>query len=112
MVMYVAMIIFFSFFYTAAVFNPQETADNLKKYGGFVPGSGSGSATAEYFDDVLTRLTAVGGLYLAAVCLLPELLISNYGLPFYFGGNVDFDRGVGDDGYGDADPVASACASV
>ncbi|HSU05250.1 MAG TPA: SecY family transport protein, partial [Acetobacteraceae bacterium] len=86
MIMYAAMIIFFSFFYTAVVFNPQETADNLKKYGGFVPGIRPGSATAEYFDYVLTRLTAVGGLYLAAVCLLPELLISNYGLPFYFGG--------------------------
>ncbi len=86
MVMYAAMIIFFSFFYTAVVFNPQETADNLKKYGGFVPGIRPGSATAEYFDYVLTRLTAVGGIYLAAVCLLPELLISDYGLPFYFGG--------------------------
>jgi preprotein translocase subunit SecY len=86
MLLYAAMIIFFSFFYTAVVFNPQETADNLKKYGGFVPGIRPGSATAEYFDYVLTRLTAVGGLYLAAVCLLPELLINNYGLPFYFGG--------------------------
>jgi preprotein translocase subunit SecY len=86
MVLYAGMIIFFSFFYTAVVFNPQETADNLKKYGGFVPGIRPGSATAEYFDYVLTRLTAVGGLYLAAVCLLPELLINNYGLPFYFGG--------------------------
>jgi preprotein translocase subunit SecY len=86
MILYAAMIIFFSFFYTAVVFNPQETADNLKKYGGFVPGIRPGSATAEYFDYVLTRLTAVGGIYLAAVCLLPELLISNYGLPFYFGG--------------------------
>jgi preprotein translocase subunit SecY len=86
MLLYAGMIIFFSFFYTAVVFNPQETADNLKKYGGFVPGIRPGSATAEYFDYVLTRLTAVGGLYLAAVCLLPELLISDYGLPFYFGG--------------------------
>ncbi len=86
MALYAGMIIFFSFFYTAVVFNPQETADNLKKYGGFVPGIRPGSATAEYFDYVLTRLTAVGGLYLAGVCLLPELLISNYGLPFYFGG--------------------------
>ena len=80
------MIIFFSYFYTAVVFNPQETADNLKKYGGFVPGIRPGTATAEYFDYVLTRLTTVGALYLAAVCLLPELLISDYGLPFYFGG--------------------------
>ena len=84
--LYAGMILFFSFFYTAVVFNPEETADNLKKYGGFIPGIRPGSATAEYFDRVLTRLTAVGGLYLVAVCLLPEVLISDYGLPFYFGG--------------------------
>jgi len=84
--LYAAMIIFFSYFYTAVVFNPEETADNLKKYGGFIPGIRPGSATAEYFDRVLTRLTTVGGLYLVAVCLLPQILISDYGLPFYFGG--------------------------
>lgn len=86
MLLYAALIIFFSYFYTAVVFNPQETADNLKKYGGFVPGIRPGSATAEYFDHILTRLTTVGALYLAAVCLLPEILISHYGVPFYFGG--------------------------
>jgi preprotein translocase subunit SecY len=86
MVTYAALIIFFCFFYTAVVFNPQETADNLKKYGGFIPGIRPGNATAEYFDYVLTRLTAVGALYVAAVCLLPEILISHYGVPFYFGG--------------------------
>jgi preprotein translocase subunit SecY len=86
MAVYAAMIIFFSYFYTAVVFNPEETADNLKKYGGFIPGIRPGSATADYFDYVLTRLTTVGGLYLVAVCLLPEILISDYGLPFYFGG--------------------------
>ncbi len=86
MVMYAALIIFFCFFYTAVVFNPEETADNLKKYGGFIPGIRPGSATAEYFDYVLTRLTAVGALYVVAVCLLPEILISRYGVPFYFGG--------------------------
>jgi len=86
MVLYALGIIFFSFFYTAVVFNPEETADNLKKYGGFIPGIRPGSATAQYFDHVLTRLTTVGGLYLVAVCLLPEVLISDYGLPFYFGG--------------------------
>jgi len=86
MVTYAALIIFFCFFYTAVVFNPQETADNLKKYGGFIPGIRPGVATAEYFDYVLTRLTAVGALYVAAVCLLPEILISHYGVPFYFGG--------------------------
>jgi preprotein translocase subunit SecY len=86
MATYAAMIIFFSYFYTAVVFNPQETADNLKKYGGFIPGIRPGTNTAEYFDYVLTRLTTVGALYLAAVCLLPEFLISHYGVPFYFGG--------------------------
>ncbi|HYZ30910.1 MAG TPA: preprotein translocase subunit SecY [Crenalkalicoccus sp.] len=86
MALYAALIIFFAFFYTAVVFNPQETADNLKKYGGFVPGIRPGQNTAEYFDRVLTRLTAIGALYLCVVCLLPEILISNYGVPFYFGG--------------------------
>ncbi len=83
---YAGMIIFFSYFYTAVVFNPQETADNLKKYGGFVPGIRPGTNTAEYFDTVLTRLTTIGALYLCVVCLLPEILISRYGVPFYFGG--------------------------
>jgi preprotein translocase subunit SecY len=86
MVAYAAMIIFFSYFYTAVVFNPQETADNLKKYGGFIPGIRPGSATADYFDYILTRLTTVGAAYLCVVCLLPEILISRYGVPFYFGG--------------------------
>ncbi|WP_158928957.1 preprotein translocase subunit SecY [Acidisphaera sp. S103] len=84
--LYAFMIIFFSYFYTAVVFNPEETADNLKKYGGFIPGIRPGSATAEYFDRILTRLTTVGGIYLVAVCLLPQILITDYGLPFYFGG--------------------------
>ena len=83
---YIGMIVFFAFFYTAIVFNPQETADNLKKYGGFVPGIRPGKNTAEYLDRVLTRLTVVGAAYLAAVCLLPEILISQYSVPFYFGG--------------------------
>ncbi len=86
MALYAFMIIFFAYFYTAVVFNPEETADNLKKYGGFIPGIRPGSATAEYFDRVLTRLTTVGGIYLVVICLLPEILISNYGVPFYFGG--------------------------
>jgi len=84
--LYLALIVFFSFFYTAVVFNPVETADNLKKYGGFIPGIRPGQNTAEYLDRVLTRLTAVGAVYLSIVCLLPEILISNYGVPFYFGG--------------------------
>jgi preprotein translocase subunit SecY len=86
MALYAFMIIFFSYFYTAVVFNPQETADNLKKYGGFIPGIRPGVNTADYFDYVLTRLTTVGAIYLCIVCLLPEILISNYGVPFYFGG--------------------------
>ncbi len=86
MLMYAGLIIFFAYFYTAVVFNPEETADNLKKYGGFVPGIRPGSATAAFLDRILTRLTTVAGIYLVAICLLPELLISDYGLPFYFGG--------------------------
>ena len=86
LVLYAALIIFFAFFYTAVVFNPVETADNLKKYGGFIPGIRPGQNTAEYFDRILTRLTAVGAIYLCVVCLLPEILISEYGVPFYFGG--------------------------
>jgi preprotein translocase subunit SecY len=84
--LYAFMIIFFSYFYTAVVFNPEETADNLKKYGGFIPGIRPGSATADYFDRILTRLTTVGGIYLVLICLLPQILITDYGLPFYFGG--------------------------
>jgi len=84
--LYVGLIVFFCFFYTAIVFNPAETADNLRKYGGFVPGIRPGKNTADYLDYVLTRLTVVGSLYLAAVCVLPEILVSEYSLPFYFGG--------------------------
>ncbi len=86
MLTYAALIGFFAFFYTAVVFNTVETADNLKKYGGFVPGIRPGAATADYFDHILTRLTTVGAIYLIAVCLLPEFLISTYSVPFYFGG--------------------------
>ncbi|MFG1344804.1 preprotein translocase subunit SecY [Xanthobacter autotrophicus DSM 431] len=86
MVLYVLLIVFFCFFYTAIVFNPVETADNLKKHGGFIPGIRPGERTAEYIDYVLTRITVVGAAYIAAVCLFPELLISYASLPFYFGG--------------------------
>ena len=86
MAMYAAGIIFFCFFYTSIVFNPQDTADNLKRYGGFIPGIRPGPRTAEYIDRVLTRLTVVGALYLTLVCLLPEFLINAYNVPFYFGG--------------------------
>jgi preprotein translocase subunit SecY len=86
MLLYVALIVFFSFFYTAIVFNPVETADNLKKYGGFIPGYRPGKATSDHLDYVLTRLTVLGSLYLAAVCILPEYLVAQYSVPFYFGG--------------------------
>jgi preprotein translocase subunit SecY len=86
MIMYVSLIVFFAFFYTAIVFNPVETADNLKKHGGFIPGIRPGERTAEYIDYVLTRITVIGAGYLAIVCLLPELLVSYAAVPFYFGG--------------------------
>ena len=83
---YLSLIVFFAFFYTAIVFNPTETADNLKKHGGFIPGIRPGERTAEYIDYVLSRVTVVGAAYLAIVCLIPELLISYAAVPFYFGG--------------------------
>ena len=86
LILYVSLIVFFSFFYTAVVFNPHDTAENLRKYGGFVPGIRPGKNTAEFLDYVLTRLTVIGALYLSAVCILPEILISRYSVPFYFGG--------------------------
>jgi len=86
MLAYAGMIIFFAYFYTAVVFNPEETADNLKKHGGFIPGIRPGTATANYFDTILTRLTTIGAIYLTLICLLPEVLISQYNVPFYFGG--------------------------
>lgn len=86
LIIYISLVVFFAFFYTAVVFNPEETADNLKKYGGFVPGIRPGKNTALYLDKVLTRLTVIGAGYLALICLLPELLISRYSVPFYFGG--------------------------
>jgi preprotein translocase subunit SecY len=84
--LYAAMIAFFAFFYTAVVFNPTDTADNLKKHGGFIPGIRPGQRTAEYIDYVLTRITVVGAAYLVIVCLIPEFLISATGVPFYLGG--------------------------
>ena len=86
LLVFAAMIVFFAFFYTAVVFNPEETADNLKRNGGFIPGIRPGAATSDYIDFVLTRLTAVGAFYLVLVCLLPEMLISEFAVPFYFGG--------------------------
>ncbi len=86
LILYLLMIVFFCFFYTAVVFNPQDTADNLKKHGGFLPGIRPGEKTAEYIDYVLTRITVVGAAYLCVLCLIPELLISQFSVPFYFGG--------------------------
>jgi preprotein translocase subunit SecY len=86
LILYLALIVFFAFFYTAIVFNPTETADNLKKHGGFIPGIRPGERTAEYIDYVLSRVTVLGAIYLAIVCLIPEILISYASVPFYFGG--------------------------
>jgi len=86
LIVFSALIVFFVFFYTAVVFNPDDVAENLKKHGGFVPGIRPGKRTAEYLDFVLMRLSVIGAIYLVAVCLMPELLISNVGVPFYFGG--------------------------
>ncbi len=86
LLLYASLVVFFVFFYTAVVFNPDDVADNLKKHGGFVPGIRPGKRTAEYLDFVLMRLSVVGAAYLVAVVLLPELLISKVGVPFYFGG--------------------------
>jgi len=83
---YIGLIVFFCFFYTTVVFNPADTAENLKKNGGFVPGIRPGKNTAEYLEHILNRLTVIGALYLSAVCILPELLIARGGVPFYFGG--------------------------
>ncbi|MGF9759859.1 preprotein translocase subunit SecY [Microvirga sp. 0TCS3.31] len=86
MFLYAALIVFFAFFYTAIVFNPTETADNLKKQGGFIPGIRPGERTADFIDQVLTRITVLGAIYLVIICLIPELLVSYAALPFYFGG--------------------------
>lgn len=86
MILYGALIAFFCFFYTAIVFNPEENADMLRKYGGFIPGIRPGKNTAEHLDHILTRITAIGAVYLVIICLLPEFLISKYNMPFYFGG--------------------------
>ncbi len=86
MLLYAAGIIFFCFFYSSVVFNPMDTADNLKRYGGFIAGIRPGERTGQYIGYVLTRLTVVGSLYLTLVCLLPEVLINKYQVPFYFGG--------------------------
>ena len=86
MLLYASGIIFFSFFYTSIVFNPKETAENLRKYGGYIPGIRPGERTAEYIENILIRLTTIGSMYLTFVCLMPEFLISKYPIPFYLGG--------------------------
>ncbi|MGH7803794.1 MAG: preprotein translocase subunit SecY, partial [Candidatus Binatia bacterium] len=87
-VVYVALIIFFCYFYTAVTFNPQDVAENMKKYGGYVPGIRPGQRTAEYIDRILTRITLGGALYISAVCILPTILIGQLNVPFYFGGTA------------------------
>jgi len=86
MLLYASGIIFFAFFYTSIVFNPKETAENLRKHGGYVPGIRPGEQTAYFIEDILTKLTTIGALYLTLVCLMPEFLISRYPIPFYLGG--------------------------
>jgi preprotein translocase subunit SecY len=86
MVLYGALIIFFTFFYTSITFNPEETAENLRKYGGFLPGIRPGKRTTEYLDYVLTRLTVIGAAYITFVCLVPEMIIANFGAGLAFGG--------------------------
>tara|TARA_B100001093_G_scaffold144035_1_gene136629 strand:- start:2411 stop:3712 length:1302 start_codon:yes stop_codon:yes gene_type:complete len=86
MLLYASGIIFFSFFYTSIVFNPKETAENLRKYGGYIPGIRPGERSAEYIETILIRLTTIGSIYLTTVCLMPEFLISKYPIPFYLGG--------------------------
>lgn len=86
--MYVAFIVFFCFFYTAIVFNPVDVADNMKKYGGFIPGIRPGRPTADYIDKVLSRITLGGAIYISAVCVLPTILIQRFSVPFYFGGTA------------------------
>lgn len=88
LLLYVGFIVFFCFFYTAIVFNPVDVSDNMKKYGGFIPGIRPGRPTAEYIDKVLSRITLGGALYISAVCVLPTLLIQRFGVPFYFGGTA------------------------
>ena len=85
-IIYVGLIVFLCFFYTSVVFNPNEMADNLKKYGGFIPGIRAGHSTADYVKRVLDRLTVAGSVYLAVVCVMPNILTAQFRVPFYFGG--------------------------
>jgi preprotein translocase subunit SecY len=87
-ILFVGFIIFFCFFYTAVTFNPVDVAENLKKHGGFVPGVRPGKKTAEFIDKIMVRLTVIGAIYVSAVCVLPTILISEFNVPFYFGGTA------------------------
>jgi preprotein translocase subunit SecY len=87
-ILYVVLIVFFCYFYTAVTFNPVDVADNLKKHGGFIPGIRPGRFTAEYIDRVLSRITLGGAIYVSAVCVLPTILIARFNVPFYFGGTA------------------------
>jgi len=87
-VLYVVLIIFFCYFYTAVTFNPVDVADNLKKWGGYIPGLRPGKPTSDYIDRILTRITLGGAIYVSAVCVLPTILISRFNVPFYFGGTA------------------------
>ncbi len=87
-IFYVGFIIFFCYFYTAIVFNPDNVADNMKKYGGYIPGIRPGKRTSEYIDRVLTRVTFIGAIYISFVCVLPTLLVKKFNVPFYFGGTA------------------------
>ena len=87
-IVYAVMIIFFAFFYTAIVFNPVDVADNMKKFGGYIPGIRPGPKTAEFIERVLSRITLSGAIYLVIVCLLPTILVSQLNVPFYFGGTA------------------------
>ena len=86
LVLYAALIVFFCFFYTSIMFNPKETAENLKKSGGFILGVRPGDQTADYIDRILTRITVIGAAYIVVICLIPEMLVGYSGIPFYFGG--------------------------
>jgi len=85
---YVICIVFFAYFYTAIIYNPSDMADNLKKYGGYIPGIRPGRRTAEYIDRVLSRITLIGAIYVAIICVLPSVLIAQFNVPFYFGGTA------------------------
>jgi preprotein translocase subunit SecY len=85
-VLYVSFILFFCYFYTAVIFNPTDIADNMKKFGGYIPGIRPGKTTAEYVDKVLSRITLGGALYISAICVLPHILYKRFDIPFYFGG--------------------------